>query len=222
MLFLFFASALYSLTIVYSFDCIPYSWLCDYDADLIIQPEKTPLSFSMYFFPVFLFTSFSLFLFFHETHTPLNTLTELLMILLLAHICLSDNLYRIIPDQHIILIFLLGILYSDSPNIWYKLEGLLSGALPFIFLLTIGVLLRNQEYIGFGDIKLLSALGFFMGGTDVFSVYILSSLLSGLFSVLLILGLTLKKERNLPLVLPLAPFISLSFIFYTGFFSLSS
>lgn len=208
---IFVSSIAYSAIIIYSFNLIPYKWLCDYDADISDCPAQKLLSFPLHFFLIFLFTLFNLLLIFSQPHSILNIFTSVMMTGILAHICLSDILYLIIPDQHILLIFILGFLNVNLENAGYKLTGIFAGALPLLLLLALGLLLKDREYIGFGDIKLMGALGFLTGCTNILNVYIISSFLSGIFFLIIAFLTVIKMVRTTPAFMPLAPFISLAF-----------
>lgn len=207
-------SSLYSILIIYSFNLLPYKWLCDYNSDNLNSSSQKKLSLPRYFLPVFLYTTINLFIILSSSHSShLQVFTQITMIFLLAHISISDILYMIIPDQHILLIFILGLLNISSNTIWYKLIGILAGALPFYILLTVGLILKKEEWIGFGDIKLMSALGFLLGYTDILNIYVISSLLSTIWIIILLPTILLTRKNNAINHLPFAPFISLASIF---------
>ncbi|GEM_PF-1437711 len=213
-LFLSLVSVIYTWIILHTFNRLPYKWLCDYDAVFSAASENVQklVSMRLYFFPVFLFTFLNIFFLFTSSFSPLIIFTGISMILLLIHISLSDIQYMIIPDQHILMIILLGFLNLNAHNIFSKLAGLTAGALPFFIILTAGIFLKKKEYIGFGDIKLMGALGFLLGYVEIFNIYLLSGLLSG--TSFIILALLSFKEKNFKgFCLPFAPFITLSLFF---------
>lgn len=206
-------TALYSAFIIFTFNLLPYNWLSDYNTDISTCPSPKYISFTRYFFPIFLYSSSIIFCLSKTSPSILDAATGLVMILLLSHISLSDILYMIIPDEHVIFIFLISLLKLTSSNISCKLLGILAGALPFVILLIVGMLFKKEECIGFGDIKLMSALGFFLGYENILHLYILSCLLSGIALAILSLRNILLKRNNLSNFVPFAPFISFSYIF---------
>lgn len=205
--------SIYSIFIIFSFNLLPYKWLCDYNADTSdsLLQKYAPINF--YFFPVFLYTSLIIFFLFTTPHSYLALFTNIIMILLLSHICLSDILYMIIPDQHVILILVLGLLNLTTEDMFYKILGLLVGALPFLTLLITGLILKKEECIGFGDIKLMSALGLLLGYADILNLYMISCFFSGISFIILTLLKTLMKNNNKLNYIPFAPFICFSYIF---------
>lgn len=75
-----------------------------------------------------------------------------------------------------------------------------------------GKLIFKRESLGFGDVKLFSALGLALGLRGTFAVLVMSSVLSALiFSVLLI-----KKKIKSTDSMPLGPYICGSAIFYVA------
>lgn len=213
MLFLFVFSFLYSLFIIFTFNLLPYKWLCDYNAETLSLPNPKKISMRIYFFPVYLFTFICTYIFLDCSYSILEISTSIILILLLVHIGLSDIFYMIIPDQHIILIFILGLLNVSTYSIYSQLAGLFVGALPFFLLLCLGLLIQKKEYIGFGDIKLMASLGFLVGYIDIINIYFLSCLLSGIFFIFLsLLNRIIGKNSTLKSA-PFAPFIILSVIF---------
>lgn len=206
-------TALYALLIIYSFNLLPYKWLCDYNTDMRYCPKQRHLSITSCFVPIFLYTSSIVFFLLRIPQSTLEVATTLVMILLLSHISLSDILYMIIPDQHVLLIFFISLLNLTADNLSFKLLGLLAGALPFVVLLIAGILLKNKECIGFGDIKLMSVLGFLLGYANILNLYIISCLLSGTFLMILTIKNTLIKQNSKSNFVPFAPFISFSYIF---------
>lgn len=205
--------SVYSIIIIYSFNLLPYKWLCDYNADTLDSSFPKYVSLTFYFLPVLLYTSLTIFFLFSTPHSFLDSTTNIIMILLLSHICFSDILYMIIPDQHIILILILGLLNLTTENMSYKISGFFVGALPFLILLISGLILKKEECIGFGDIKLMSVLGFLLGYVDILTLYMISSLLSGISFIILTLLNTFMKKNNKLNYMPFAPFISVSYIF---------
>ncbi|MHC1722614.1 MAG: prepilin peptidase [Aminipila sp.] len=205
--------SVYSALILYTFNLIPYKWLCDYNTDISDCPLVKHVSLTFCFIPVFLYTSFTIFFLFHEPHSLLNLFTNIIMILLLSHICLSDILYMIIPDQHIFLILILGLINFTIENLPYKIFGFILGALPFLLLLIVGLILKKEEYIGFGDIKLMAVLGLLLGYVGILNIYMISCFLSGITFILLTLLNIFRKKNNKLSYVPFAPFISISYFF---------
>ncbi|MCR5481745.1 MAG: A24 family peptidase [Clostridia bacterium] len=118
----------------------------------------------------------------------------------LLEIALADMKYMIIPDQFVLLIVLCGIgfiPYTDS------LRGMLFGALAgggfMLVVALLGRIIWRKEVMGFGDIKLFTALGFVCGFHSVIIILIGTSLCSCIGYALGILRGKIKKGDYCPL-----------------------
>lgn len=138
---------------------------------------------------------------------------EIIFWIVLFFIVKSDLRYKIIPDRYTIIILLLGLIKIIflGENIENKVIGM--GVYPIIFLLLYGYgeKIFKKEVVGFGDIKLLSAIGFYIG---YFGLYYLILYYDMIFIVSLFYGLIYIfyfKNKEVPF----APVIVLgTFIFY--------
>ncbi|MCE5197284.1 MAG: A24 family peptidase [Negativicutes bacterium] len=131
-------------------------------------------------------------------------------LLLLWMIALSDARFSIIPDQFCIGLAGLGVLrlmiVNTSAALWAAGIGLAAAAfLPWL----VGCLwsvLRHQEALGFGDVKLLAALAIYCGWPDVGLILFITLLTAGLtFGILLLL-----KRLHLGDSRPIGPYICLA------------
>lgn len=136
----------------------------------------------------------------------LNTLA----LMLLWMIALSDARFTIIPDQFCSGLAALGILrlmiINTSDALWAVGIGLaIAAVLPWL----IGYLwsvLRHQEALGFGDVKLLAALAIYCGWPDVGLILLITLLIAGLtFGILMLL-----KRLQIGDSRPLGPYICLA------------
>lgn len=195
--------------IILTFSKIPDHWLCDYHVPKENFLSRFSLS-SRKQLMVILFFTFFVNLFVYHVESPFMRVLYWIMLVILIQISIADILYMIIPDQHIILIFGLGLLILSKDSFVSQLIGLFMGALPFLAVLILGILLKNTECIGFGDIKLMSALGFLAGVETILKIYMVSCLLAGFFSFFTIISKVGKDEECLKSYMPLAPCICLS------------
>lgn len=91
-----------------------------------------------------------------------------------------------------------------------SLIGVLAGG-GFLYLIAVGYqLLRRQEGMGGGDIKLLAMIGAFLGWTGVLFTVMLSSLVGALAGMLVMW----RKREGLTAMLPFGPFLSLGALCY--------
>ena len=145
--------------------------------------------------------------------------TAILMILwVLIQSAMIDRKFGILPDQHTVLIALLSPLMvipdlfasGDACHIhtsWTSpLAGSLAGGGVLLLIALLGRLIYKRESIGFGDIKLLFALGLSAGPAG--SLFIICTASWG---IALIHGLTsLFHRRNIPGERPMGPWIAVA------------
>lgn len=125
-----------------------------------------------------------------------------LFLVLLACCSLYDIKKRIIPNLLTVLIAILGVLYSSLYETWYKaVVGLLIPALPLL------LLRMRQALIGAGDIKLVSAIGAWVGWLSNLYILLIACIIALIFTTAhrLWKGNILKTVR-------FAPFLSLAVI----------
>lgn len=207
-------SAFASLFLIWSFNRLPSSWVQDYDFhQTSAEFSKKTLPIYKAFIPLFSVVSISLPFLVYNIASPIQSAVDLTVFLILIHVSVSDIFYCIIPDQHIAAIFIISVvrgLFYDLTSFFY---GMAAGFFPFFILLLIAALLKKDAPVGFGDIKLLGALGSYTGVSSIINVYVFSSLFSGAFSVLLFLRCIFSNKRPIVNYIPFAPFITVSYIF---------
>ena len=138
---------------------------------------------------------------------------EIIFWIVLSFIVKSDFKEKIVPDKMTLSILLLGVvkIIFFQEDIENKIIGM--GTYPVIFLLLYGYgeFLFKKEVVGFGDIKLLSSIGFYTGYLGIYSLMVFYNII---FSFSLFYGLIYKfyfKNNEVPF----APVIVIgTFIFY--------
>lgn len=200
---------------VYVFNKMPAAWLADYgetpDESLMgIRIAKRPyaLVLSVVFVMAFVFLAI-------QYDGPFYTIPGMLILWLLMLIGISDYKYMIIPDQLVLALAVaaLGIIGLD----FSALSGVLpadpyfhqSYASPFLGALVgggsiwligaIGSFLTKKEAMGFGDVKLLAAIGFLCGLRGILIVLVITIFTSGIWFILLLLTKKIKRGDNKPL-----------------------
>lgn len=124
-------------------------------------------------------------------------LKNLLFISTLIYAGIYDYKKRIIPDRVHVIIMISALLSQFS--IIQSILGLLILPIPFII-----PIFFNEDSIGGGDIKLVGALGFYLGLTKGILAMIIGLSLSTIVSLLQ------KKHRNQ--LVPLAPYLAIGSI----------
>lgn len=211
------------------FDRIPAGWLCDYGeapGDELLSFPRLPRKRYGFLFALLLGASYPLLFLQYGFSLPGAFFffgAALPVLLLLAA---ADAKYTIMPDQLTGLLALLGVFYGIAGGVYMALTGpftvlgclsplfgaLAAGGAPAI-LLVVGALLFKREIMGFGDVKLLAAIGLFCGLKGSVLVLLLTVLLSGLTFALLMAAGRLKRGD----MRPLGPFIAAAAFAYLLF-----
>lgn len=141
---------------------------------------------------------------------------KLLEMLILSPMFVSvfaiDYKKQIIPDRLSLLIFEVGIIFMfvegfSSINLLIdKLLGMITGAGIFLIITLIGGLIAGKEAMGFGDVKLMGALGIIFGFSNIIVIAVLSFLLAAIISIILLITRTKKGNEYIPF----GPFIILA------------
>lgn len=138
---------------------------------------------------------------------------ELIKFLILTPMLLSafiiDYRLQIIPNRlnmtmfeiGIILMFLAGIFNANIAIDMFF--GMLAGAGIFLLITLIGGLIAGKEAMGFGDVKLMGALGIFFGLSNIIVITLMSFLIGAVLSIIL-LATKIKKTDE---YIPFGPFI---------------
>ena len=133
-------------------------------------------------------------------------LTGLFLFSLMLTITAIDLKKHIIPNGAVLFIIIIGIinhLFVKEITFANRLIGLFIGLFtPYLM----AVLSRGG--IGGGDIKLLGAMGFWVGFPGILYVFFISSLVGGIISLFL-LGIGKKKKKD---SIAFAPFLVVGFL----------
>ena len=130
---------------------------------------------------------------------------------LLLYSAWTDGRKGYIPDQVSILIFVLSlfsVLNGYGPGFLIRIAGAFfcGGLLELIRLISKGG-------IGMGDVKLMTACGFFLGITTGAVSLVFAYILAGMFC----LPLPIFKKASLKTRLPMAPFFTVSILIFLFF-----
>lgn len=140
-------------------------------------------------------------------------------ILILVPLCFSlmlafilDIKYMIIPDTASIVILFSGIINLvfnfSKENLLNSITGLIIGGFTLFIIDFIFEKITKSEGFGYGDMKLLGAIGFLFGYKNVIVVMILSIIISSIFGIIYLI---INKVKNIKdTYLPFGPFIVIS------------
>lgn len=201
---------------VYAFNKFPAVWFCDYgekpDQKLISKEAKRVRSYPWKPALAMIFTVICIKLGIEDWQFAIPAIIAIWVI---VEIIIADRLYMIIPDQFIILLAVTGFGFIPFyDNFLEPVWGALLGLAPMILIYLIGKLLFKKEIMGFGDVKLMAALGFLLGPFGILFTFIIGFISSGAFFgvALLMKKVKLKDEE------PLGPFLGMAAILYLVFY----
>ena len=131
----------------------------------------------------------------------------LLPMLLIAFIV--DYKEQIIPNRLNLTIFEIGIVFTflygiDNLNISKDmLLGMCTGAGIFLIITLLGGLIAGKEAMGFGDVKLMGAIGLYFGFAKIIIISVTAFLIAAIIAIILLIF----KKNKLQSYIPFGPFI---------------
>lgn len=116
-----------------------------------------------------------------------------------------DYRFQLIPDETHIVIVVLGLInLFINLNLWYSyLIGMAIGGGIFYILSLLSVLILKKEGMGFGDVKLMAALGFLFGIKNILVITLVAFFLGAIVGIILI-SINKKEATS---YMPFGPFI---------------
>lgn len=138
-----------------------------------------------------------------------KTLAYIVLIPMLIIAFIIDYRLKIIPNRLNLTIFEVGLVYTFIEGITNinvavdMLLGMVVGAGLFLIIALIGGLMYGKEAMGFGDVKLMGALGLFLGWRLTIMVTLIAFLLGAIIGVILII----KNRKKGMDYMPFGPFI---------------
>ena len=131
---------------------------------------------------------------------------------LLSAFCIDLKL-QIIPNRLTLTIFEFGLIFTFLNALsmvnggLYVLAnnilGMIVGAGIFLMITFIGGLIAGKEAMGFGDVKLMGALGLFFGWISIILISVMSFLLAAIVSI----GILILRRKKMNEYIPFGPFI---------------
>ena len=123
-----------------------------------------------------------------------------------------DYKMQIIPNRLNLAIFEIGLIIafiyglSDVAIAINMVLGMFVGAGIFLAITLIGGVIYGKEAMGFGDVKLMGAIGLYFGFSNMIMITLMSFLIGAILSIILLL-IKLKKMDE---YIPFGPFIVLA------------
>jgi len=139
----------------------------------------------------------------------LNLIKGLILTPMLLSAFVIDYKLQIIPNRLNLTMFEIGIILMFLAGIFNvniaidMFFGMMAGAGIFLLITLIGGLIAGKEAMGFGDVKLMGALGIFFGLPNIIMITLMSFLIGAVLSIILLL----TKLRKTDEYIPFGPFI---------------
>lgn len=146
---------------------------------------------------------------------------DLIKFIILTPMLLSafviDYKLQIIPNRLNLTIFEVGIIFafmyglSNVAITINMLLGMLAGGGIFLLITLLGGLFYGKEAMGFGDVKLMGALGLFFGLSNIIIITLVSFLIGAILSIVLLVTKIRKSDEYIPFgpFIVIATFISM-------------
>ena len=151
----------------------------------------------------------------------INALKFMFLIPMLISALAIDYRLKIIPNRLNLTIFEVGLVYTFVEGIVNiniaidMLLGMVAGAGIFLFITLVGGLIAGKEAMGFGDVKLMGAMGLFFGWFNIILISVIAFLLAAITSI----GILVLRKKKIDEYIPFGPFIVIGAIIsiYTPF-----
>ena len=133
---------------------------------------------------------------------------DLIKFMILTPMLLSafviDYKIQIIPNRLNLTIFEIGIIFaflyglSNVAITINMLLGMLAGGGIFLLITLLGGLFYGKEAMGFGDVKLMGALGLYFGLSNIIIITLVSFLIGAILSIILLVTKLKKSDEYIP------------------------
>ena len=133
---------------------------------------------------------------------------DLIKFIILTPMLLSafviDYKYQIIPNRLNLTMFEIGLIFTfiyGMSSIAISINmilGMLAGAGIFLLITLIGGFFYGKEAMGFGDVKLMGALGLYFGLSNIIIITLLSFLIGAVLSIILLVSKIKKSDEYIP------------------------
>ena len=133
---------------------------------------------------------------------------DLIKFIILTPMLLSafviDYKMQIIPNRLNLTIFEIGIIFaflyglSNVAITINMLLGMLAGGGIFLLITLLGGLFYGKEAMGFGDVKLMGALGLYFGLSNIIIITLVSFLIGAILSIILLVSKLKKSDEYIP------------------------
>ena len=152
-------------------------------------------------------------IYFYGIHSTFIGNLNLIKFMILTPMLLSafviDYKLQIIPNRLNLTMFEIGLVtaflfgLSNVAITINMLLGMIAGGGIFLLITLIGGAIYGKEAMGFGDVKLMGALGLYFGFSNIIMITLLSFLIGAILSIILLA----TKIKKMDEYIPFGPFI---------------
>ena len=134
----------------------------------------------------------------------LDLIKYMILTPMLLSVFVIDYKLQIIPNRLNLTLFEIGIIFaflyglSDVAITINMLLGMLAGGGIFLLITLVGGIFYGKEAMGFGDVKLMGALGLFFGLSNIIVITLMSFLIGAILSIILLLTKIKKTSEYIP------------------------
>ncbi len=139
----------------------------------------------------------------------LDLIKYMILAPMLISVFIIDYRLQIIPNRLNLTIFEVGLVFaflyglSNVAITINMLLGMVTGAGIFLLITLLGGAFYGKEAMGFGDVKLMGALGLYFGLSNIIIITLVSFLIGAILSIILLI----TKLRKTNEYIPFGPFI---------------
>ena len=139
----------------------------------------------------------------------LDLIKYMILAPMLISVFVIDYRLQIIPNRLNLTIFEVGLVFaflyglSNVAITINMLLGMVTGAGIFLLITLLGGAFYGKEAMGFGDVKLMGALGLYFGLSNIIIITLVSFLIGAILSIILLI----TKLRKTNEYIPFGPFI---------------
>lgn len=143
----------------------------------------------------------------------INSIKFMFLIPMLIIAFMIDYKLQIIPNRLTLTIFEVGLIFTFAEtllninlgiNIFVNnILGMLVGGGIFLLITLIGGIIAGKEAMGFGDVKLMGALGLFFGWLNMILISVMAFLFAAIVSIIILIS----RKKKMNEYIPFGPFI---------------
>lgn len=134
----------------------------------------------------------------------LDLIKFLILTPMLLSVVVIDYKLQIIPNRLNLTMFEVGLVFAfiyGISNVAISINmllGMLAGAGIFLAITLLGGIVYGKEAMGFGDVKLMGALGLYFGLSNIIVIALLSFLIGAILSIVLLVTKIKKSDEYIP------------------------